>query len=398
MNIVEIEDFVHPETGYQVTVMSELFAKHGHKVTIVTSEPDKIPAFLTSFFDCSNLAEQDAAYEKRTGVQILRMPIYAYVSGRSIYTKKIFECVEKLKPDILFIHADDTMIAMQYLLRAKKLRYPILMDNHQVDMSSRNKLNKLFRVMFRRVFTPIIIKRNIRIVRLVDEHYMQDHYKIPIEQCPIISFGSNTLLFHPDEEVRHTKREQCDIEQDAFVVIYAGKLDEYKDGQFLADALKDKIETKRKLVFVIVGTTNGEYGEKVEATFMQSQNEVKRFPTQKYRDLSPFFQMSDLCVFSRECSLTFYDAQACGLPVLAEDNEVNSARLKEGNGETYSSGDMIDFRKKIKHFADMPRAEFEQIGQRALEFIQKEYDYDKKATEFENLMQEICDEFYGNCR
>ena len=50
MKIVHVEDFIHPEAGYQVNLLSRLQQLDGHQVTIVTAELEKIPSFLTSFF------------------------------------------------------------------------------------------------------------------------------------------------------------------------------------------------------------------------------------------------------------------------------------------------------------------------------------------------------------
>ena len=49
MRFVHIEDFFHPNAGYQVNLLSKLQVKQGHEVIIITAELDKIPDHLISF-------------------------------------------------------------------------------------------------------------------------------------------------------------------------------------------------------------------------------------------------------------------------------------------------------------------------------------------------------------
>lgn len=387
MNIVEIEDFVHPNTGYQINVLSKYFAKFGHNVTIVCSSMEKMPNFLTDFFPVDNILKLDKEFEKETGVKIVRVPIHGYISGRSIYKKEIFKIVDNLKPDALFIHAEDTHIAMKYLKRYKKMNCALIMDNHQCDMSSHNKLRELFRLYYRLRFTPIIKKYELPIVRLTEnDMYMQNHYNIPMKLTPCITFGSDTLLFHKDNDIRMNFRRELSIDSDAFVVVYAGKLDEFKGGKLLAEALKDKFNTNKKLCFVVVGNTSGEYGEKVEKIFSSSDNKIFRFATQEYKNLAKFFQISDIALFAKECSLTFYDVQACGLPVVFEDNDVNVERSKHNNAITFKKGDVKDFRDKIEYLINLDNNTYKKMSENAVKYILDNYNYEEKAKAFETLI------------
>jgi len=56
MKIVHIEDFFHPDAGYQVNVLAKYLKKFGHEVIVITAEMDKIPEYLTRFFGRDNIA------------------------------------------------------------------------------------------------------------------------------------------------------------------------------------------------------------------------------------------------------------------------------------------------------------------------------------------------------
>ena len=55
MKIVHVEDFFHPDAGYQINVLPKYLAKFGHEQVIITSEMDKIPDNLTQFFEIENM-------------------------------------------------------------------------------------------------------------------------------------------------------------------------------------------------------------------------------------------------------------------------------------------------------------------------------------------------------
>ena len=129
MKIVHIEDFFHPDTGYQLNILSKYQSKNGHDVIIVSSRMEKMPKHLTSFFNTSDIAERDKHFESNTGVKILRVPIYSYISGRSIYYESVFKTVDRLTPNILYVHGNDTYIGIRYALKLKKLNYPVVFDN-----------------------------------------------------------------------------------------------------------------------------------------------------------------------------------------------------------------------------------------------------------------------------
>ena len=52
--IVHIEDFFHPDAGYQVNILAKYLAKANYDVYIITAEFEKIPDYLTDFFGKEN--------------------------------------------------------------------------------------------------------------------------------------------------------------------------------------------------------------------------------------------------------------------------------------------------------------------------------------------------------
>lgn len=389
MRIVNIEDYFHPDTGYQINILAKFFARMGHEVHIVTSEINKVPNHLLAFFGSKNIESRDEEYSNKYNVMIHRRPSYGFYSGRAIYRRGFYSYINSLKPDILFIHGNDTLNAMHWLLKDKKNRYPIVMDSHMLSMATNNKFASLYRFFYRRVFAPIIIRRNIPVIRTQNDPYVWEKLGIPLKQAPWISVGSDTMLFHPDAEARRKFREEHSISEDEFVIVYAGKLDESKGGLLLANAIKEKFNSNKNIVFLIVGDAKGNYGSEVEKTLSESENRVLRFPTQRYTDLAKFYQASDLAVFPKQCSLSFYDVQACGLPVISENNNINIERCSHGNGWTFISGDLNDLILAINKVLRMSPEELKVASKNAFHFVDTNYNYRNLAREYETILLSV---------
>ncbi len=387
MKIVQLEDVFFANSGYQINIISKFFVQQGHDVTILSCELDKIPGQYTIFFGKDPEHKWDVSYEKKYGVKIIRFPIKKYVSGRTIFNNDIFEKVGELDPDIVFVHGCQTFTAMRYLRKIKKLPYPLIMDCHMLEMASRNKLKIPFEFFYRLFCTPVIKKRRISVIRTQDDDYTWKCLGIPEELTPWISFGSDTMLFYKDSDSRNKNRLEMGIDDDVFVFLYAGKLDKAKGGLFLAEAIGKSFATNKKLVFLIIGNTIGEYGKRVEEMFNRSENHIIRKPTQSYEDLAYYYQLSDVALFPRQCSLSFYDVQACGLPVIFEDNQINKDRAMHGNAFTFKAGDVDDFRRVIQKLLIYSRKEMDEISRNAISFIENGYDYRKLSKEYLKIME-----------
>lgn len=388
LRIVNYEDFFHPDAGYQLNILAKYFVKFGHEVIIVTTNLDGMDANFVSFFGTDNIEERDAEYTKKTGVKIIRVSpaVKKVISSRIIHGKALFDTVENLKPDVFFVHGNDTMTGMRYI-KKKNLPFPIITDSHMLKMASLNKFSKYFQAFYKKFITPDVLKKNITVIRTQDDDYVESALGIPLKQAPWISIGTDTDLFHPDEDVKKAFRKEHGIPEDGFVFVCTGKLEESKGGLILAEAFKEKFASEKDVTLVTVGNINGDdYGEKVKETFAQSANRIINFPTQKYPDLGKFYQMADVCVFARQCSLSFYDAQGCGLPVISEDNNINVDRNSHGNGLCFKSGDAASLREKIEEMLNMSESDLAGMKENSYRLIIENYNYETKAREYEKYI------------
>ncbi len=389
MKILHVDETFHPSYGYQANPLAKFQQAQGNEVYILTVEKKWLyPIYRAFRDDGSGLEEADARYEADTGVKIVRAHAKGYFMRRLVYTREIFDIVEQIKPDVIFVHCVETLTAMRFLLNRKmRKNYPMLFDSHMLSMASSNRHAALYEKFYKRIFTRIIRKHNYTVIRTQDDKYVNTHLGIPEEQTPFISFGTDTMLFHPNESVKRAFREEHNIPQDAFVVIYTGKLGPPKNGKLLATATMEKFPFPFALI--LVGSPPPTtYGNEVRELFELSENQIVRFKTQNYMNLGGFYQAADLSVFPKQCSMSFYDAQACGLPVLSEDNNINVDRCSHNNGFNFKAGDVADFRAKIIEIANLSAEQRKEISENALTFIRDGgYDYTNIAQQYTNYLE-----------
>ena len=321
MKIVYVDETFNPAYGYQSNPLAKFQQRQGHEVVIVTVSRDQLHPVYRAFGDSGeSLERDDEVYEAATGVKIIRVKTRGYVKNRAIISSAMFKVVRAQKPDVVFVHCAETLTAMRFLLHKKE--WPLMLDSHMLSMASKSKFVVVFESLYRLLFRRIIERNNLYVVRTQDDDYVNTHLGIKKELTPFISFGTDTILFHPSDEARKKFRRENNIAEDEFVVVYTGKLTEAKGGKFLAEVFKDRFEVP--VTLVCVGTPpNNDYGRDVKRILDESANRVIMYPTQKYMDLAKFYQMADLSIFPKQCSMSFYDAQACGIPVVSEDNNVN---------------------------------------------------------------------------
>jgi glycosyltransferase involved in cell wall biosynthesis len=392
VKIVHVEDNFLPTSGYQLNFLAKWNVRHGHEVTIVVS--DSLSPWTSVGFTSNSLEKMDSEYESQYGVKIVRVHSKRRISGREVLERQLLEIVTSEKPDIVMVHGFGTITGLRFVNRIGKLEYPIIEDSHMYPVASINKLKELFNVYMRTFVAPKVTKFALKIVAVskATKNYVMDSYGIPSDLIPVIPFGTDTDLFKPDPVRGALTRKELNTSEDAFVLIYTGKIVEDKKVLLLAEAFASicKQKASRNPVLILVGSGSGSYYEKVIRT-LESVNEYVRYiPTQEVWKLPKFYQAADLAVWPGACSLSFFDAQACGLPVIAENIAGNDERLSHNNGWLFRSDSVGDLKDKINEALELSSEELKQKGYQGMEIAVKNQSYDKISREFEKLMiQEI---------
>lgn len=392
MKILHIDEMFHPFQGYQINILPKFQQKQGHDVTILTLY-DNYPR-IASCYDNTRIDEFDRRFTEQTGVRIVRLRMKKRLAGRPLFGKDVYAAIAGIDPDVILCHGNGSFTSIQILLHRKKIAKPLLFDSHMLELAARNKYHKLYTKLYRTFITPILKKDHLYVIKTADDPYLNEAHGIPKELTPYLGFGTDVSLFHPDAEAKRAMREKYEIGENEMVFLYTGKVDEAKGGQLLGEALLEKIPSEQKQpVFVIVADYKSEYEQNVRALLERSENRVILVPVQKYEDLPAFYQFADVMFFPKQCSLSFFDAQACGVPTVLENIKINVDRIDCDNGSVFESGSIAGLREKIHDYLTMSEERLAEQSANAVRSILSRYSYQDIAESYTEQMRLAIEEF-----
>lgn len=375
-----MEDFFHPETGYQINILSKIWSSMGHEVYILTSTERKVPKYLKDFLDFEGLHLKDQEYSEKYGVKIKRFNPFTNISNRMIFKNDILKFALSLKPDILYIHGNDTFIGIKVALRLSNIKVPVIMDSHMIEVASKNKFSKIFQFLYSKFITPKLVNRNMFLIKTSDTNFINEKFKYPYELTPLIGFGSDVSLFKFNEQNRNSMRAKFNISDESRVFIYAGKLEKSKGIGILVNAINEKFTSHYNPVFLIIGNPNYDYNFISEIS--KIDNPIIHLSTQKYNDLPKYFHMADIMIIPAQNSLTFYDAQAAQLPCILSSDNINLRRVSHGNGTVFEKDNSEDLRNKIKEYLNISKEEINKQKAESFIYISENYNYEVIASNY----------------
>lgn len=396
MRIVHVDDNFMPTIGFQTNFLAKYAVRHGHEAIVVAG--DSIRYWTESGFfpkeAAEHLSEYDAEFTRRHGVPIIRVHSRGQLLHREVLEGRVFQIVKDLKPDVVLVHYCDALTGVRFATKARRLPYPMLSDCHMVEAGAEQQAlaRRLFHAFYRTFVTPVFRRNQIPVIAVGEDYkaYCLRHYGMTDGMLPVMPFAADTMLFRPHKEARTDFRAKYGIGEGDFVCVYTGKIQPSKKVLLLAKAFGRKFNGAGRAVLVLVGSGAGDYYDAVKAAVDSSENTVLMFPTQQVEGLAWFYQAADLAVWPGACSLSFFDAQACALPVVAERISSNEERIKPefDNGALFAPDDEGALRAALESLCNMDRGRLKQMGDNGLKIIRDRYDYDNVSGDVEKLMED----------
>lgn len=192
-------------------------------------------------------------------------------------------------------------------------------------------------------------------------------YKLQEEKITVIKNGVDAELFNP--EARSDVRENYGIDDDTFLILYAGRLVEAKGVQDLIQAFRRIcMDLDAKLMIV------GEGNYKVHLKKLAPKGDVIFVETQPYEEMPRFYRAADLFVLPSYWEvqpLGCVEAMACGTPVVAANVGGVPEIINSGeNGLLFQPGDDEGLKNAILKIAANTELE-EGLIEKGLEFAEK---------------------------
>ncbi len=385
LHLVHVEQWFHPEYGYQVQQFISMHAKD-MKITVVCSEAS-VKAYKET---AESMAKLDAAFCERHGCDIIRLkPLVAYREKQ--YLPGLIQTIRKLNPDVVFCHGVEYIPTLQFLMAGLHHRYPMLTDSHDLPTAPRKPwLSWCYRLLMKLLVIPKINKSGIISYYLTSEtRDLFRLYGIRDDLHRFLPLGVDFQIFYPDEQARKSTRAEMGVKDDEFLIVYTGKHDFVKIPHLLFEALKLLSgELKQRCHVLFVGKQNAAY---LASHPMSSATlGCKSFRMEKvvpYHELPAYYRAADLACFPAQNTLSSQEAQACGCPVVMQDDPTNRERLTKG-GRVYPPGDIPALAQVLEELLTSPE-KLKELGQGGVEYMREHYDYRKVIAGLEATCREL---------
>lgn len=288
---------------------------------------------------------------------------------------------------ILGGYEQPTYILMSLLCRVTRTPYILLFDG-----ISRNRLESKERQL-KKALKNIVVKHAeaLFVNGTVSRRYFNEVFQYPVDkiynQYLTVDHKTINRLYAQKRELRRAYRQQLGISSDEKVVLYSGRLLDFKN---VASIVKALSFTERKgLVFLITGGGDQEKEIRVLAEKFGVRLIVTGFLTDQ-QELFKHYLAADVFVlpsFVEPWGLVVNEAMLAGLPVVISENCGSSLDLvTPDNGRTFDPYDYKDMAKVIEEV--LFQEDYEKMGRVSRDII-SDWTFEQSRMNLERIINQI---------
>lgn len=263
------------------------------------------------------------------------------------YQPKLAHIIKKLNLDIIHTHTEFSLGIFGRIM-AKELKIPIVHTYHTIYEDYTHYLTR-FKPLdsrakaFARTYSKVCcntVEQVIVPTEKTKDLLMTYSVHKDISVIPTgIDLSKFDKMRYPEDDVK-ALRERFGIRPDEKIMIYIGRVSQEKNIEEIVRAMPEYMKTRENVRFVIVGS--GPALEKLENLVHQMGLE-KRFVftgAQPWDIIGLYYRLGDVFVSasrSETQGLTYIEAMASGLPVIARQDKCLEDILEEGwNGYSFT--------------------------------------------------------------
>lgn len=388
---------------YQENILPFKHSKLGNEVVLVTSYAKG------NFEDYSpiNINKNDTNYiHKHVKVIYQKRKGYSFVH----YYPGLLKCLEKERPDLIFVHGYDPLIDGQILLYKKRNpKCKLVVDSHsdfntsfdiyctdktkfslQYVLNPKNKYKNrnqpilkhlikyfVFKVFFR-PFVSSILSRIDRFFPVGEgcRVFAKMVLGIPDSKMSILPLGIDfdSIQYSKKEIIRNNIRNLLKIKHCDIVAIFAGKVDKDKHIESLIFAFNKINQDNFHLILV------GSYSHCYKTLFeekLQANSNIHIIGWVEGSKIQDYFFASDFAVFPGGESALWQQAMGCGLPAIYK-YWIGTEYLDGGNAIFLYSSNDEELCQYIKFMLHNPKM-LKTMGELAHKHAREHFDYKKIA-------------------
>lgn len=340
--------------SYQENLLPKFHKELGYDVEVIASTQSFDEHGKTCYLDNAG------TYQNEYDIKVTRLP---YKSDNRIWKKLkryigTYEALEKAAPEILFIHGGqflDMDQVVKYLKRNPGVT--VYVDNH-ADFSnsatnwlSKNILHKIIWKHTEHQIEPFTTKFYGVLPVRVD--FLKNIYGLPAEKCELLVMGADDELVEKAKKTgaRARIRKQYGINDDDFLIITGGKIDQWKTQTLLLMQAVQNIKDDH-VRLIVFGSVTQELMDQVKA--LADGTKVQYIGWVLSKDSYDYFEAADLVVFPGRHSVMWEQVTGQGKPMLVKDWPGTHHVDLGGNVRFLAKDSAKELQSEIEHLLKNP--------------------------------------------
>ncbi len=389
MKIVHICATFTNGLSYQENILTKFHKKMGFEVIVITSK--------WIYNNKGELIKEDNnENDIKSDIEIIRLNIK---DNRTIKYKFIkylnfFETLDKIVPDIIFLHGCQWSF-MSDIIKYKK-KYPfsrLFIDNHAdysnsaTNWFSKNILHKIiwkYYVQKIEKYTEVFFGVMPSRVKILTELY-----GIPKERCELLLMGADDEYINVSEKRKIDLKEKYKITDKDFVIITGGKIDLAKKQTL--DLIRIVKELNKillnKLKLVIFGSVIKELKKEFDFLCKDDKN-IIYIGWVSSRDVYEYIATSNLAVYPGRHSVLWEQTVAQGIPLVVKYWEGTTHIDIKGNVKFLYEDNSKELKKILKEIL-LDSNKYEEMKKNALKKEREEFFYSNIAKKSIKIKRKV---------
>jgi len=327
MNIGLFTETYYPEingVAASVYVLKEELEKQGHNVYVFTTTSPGAPK------------------EEKNVYRVHSLPCILLSDRRvgMLYQRKIAAAMKKLDLDVIHTNTEFSLGVFGRIM-AKELKIPIVHTYHTIYEDYTHYLTKGFLLDNKakkavRIFSKVCCNTVDEVIAPTDkvkELLRKYHVRRDIKVIPSgINLDKFNRLNYSEDEVAAI-REEYGISKEDKVILYLGRVSQEKNIEELICYMPAYITKHKDVKFVIIG--DGPESNRLKSLVKEAgcEESILFLGEKPYDEVGKYYQIGDVFVSasnSETQGLTFIEAMASELPVIAKEDRCLDGILEEG--------------------------------------------------------------------
>lgn len=287
--------------------------------------------------------------------QKLEIPGLDYDLGMPSFDAKFQKELKESKLDIVHIHSPFS-IGKTGLNYAKKHKIPCIATNHSQFKQD------FFKATKSPAITDILVASIMKVYNKCDENWsvnsevakVYEEYGLK-EPAKVVNNATDMMLLKDDGFINNLK-EKHNIDDDAKVFLFVGRIQEMKNIFFILDALKELKNRNFKFKMFYIGSGQDENKLKSKIIENDMADCVEMLGKISDRNLlMQYYNLADLFLFPSmyDCSsLVQIEAASQKTPTLFLKNSVTSAGIVDNQNGFFAENNYVDYANRIIQIFD----------------------------------------------